>query len=127
MTLLLVLLLLSLAHQLLTRECSPTDGATKAAVNGLNRTIAQEHAKDGITANVICPGPVESRMEIARQQYDADLAGISLEDKVNSATPMGAHGQPEDIAPLALYFASDDSRFVTGQAWNVDGGILMAA
>ena len=49
--------------------------ATKAAVNGLSRTIAQEHAKDGITANVICPGPVESRMELARQQFDADNAG----------------------------------------------------
>jgi len=100
--------------------------ATKAAVNGLSRTIAQEHAKDGITANVICPGPVESRMELARQQFDADNAGISLEQKINSATPMGPHGQPEDVSPLAVYLASDDSSFVTGQAWNVDGGILMA-
>ena len=50
----------------------------------------------------------------------------SLEQKINSATPMGPHGQPEDVSPLAVYLASDDSSFVTGQAWNVDGGILMA-
>lgn len=100
--------------------------ATKAAVHGLTRTVALEHAKDGITANCICPGPVESKMELLRQEYDARRAGISLEEKINSSTPMGAHGQPEDISPLAVYFASDDSSFVTGQAWNVDGGILMA-
>ena len=68
----------------------------------------------------LCPCPYESVLD------PSGLRTVSLEQKINSATPMGPHGQPEDVSPLAVYLASDDSSFVTGQAWNVDGGILMA-
>ncbi|MFN4260636.1 MAG: SDR family NAD(P)-dependent oxidoreductase [Gemmataceae bacterium] len=100
--------------------------ASKHGVLGLMKTLALETAKDGITVNAICPGPVRTVMNDRRLEYDAQRRGISVAEIEQALTPIGRRLEPEEIAPLAVYLASDDARSVTGQAWNIDGGIVMA-
>jgi NAD(P)-dependent dehydrogenase (short-subunit alcohol dehydrogenase family) len=100
--------------------------ASKHGLLGLTRTLALEVARDGITVNAICPGPVHTIMNDRRVAYDAQRRGVSFEEQANSMTLIGGRLEPEDIAPLAVYFASDEARMVTGQAWNICGGILMS-
>lgn len=97
--------------------------ASKHGLLGLMRTLAVEVAREGITANTINPGPVKTRMNDRRIAYDAQRLGRSIEEHEGQATPIGGRLAPEDIAGLAVYLASDAARMVTGQAFNVDGGI----
>lgn len=99
--------------------------ASKHGLLGLTRTLALEVARDGITVNAICPGPVHTVMNDRRLAYDAQRTGVSFEQIEQSLTPMGRRLEPEEIAPLAVYLASDEARMVTGQAWNICGGMLM--
>jgi NAD(P)-dependent dehydrogenase (short-subunit alcohol dehydrogenase family) len=100
--------------------------ASKHGLLGLTRTLAMEVARDGITVNAICPGPVHTVMNDRRVAYDAQRRGVSFEEQANSMTLIGGRLEPEDVAPLAVYLASDDARMVTGQAFNICGGILMS-
>jgi ketoreductase len=100
--------------------------ASKHGLLGLTRTLALEVAKDGITVNAVCPGPVHTVMNDRRLEYDAERRGISVAELEQSLTPIGGRLEPEDVAPLAVYLASDEARMVTGQALNVCGGVLMA-
>lgn len=100
--------------------------ASKHGLLGLTRTLALEVIKDGITVNAINPGPVRTAMNDRRITYDAQRRGVSFADQEASLTPMGQRLEPEDIAPLAVYLASDAARMVTGQAINIDGGIVMS-
>ena len=89
----------------------------KEAVRALTRTAAREWAKHGITANAICPGAASA----AYERYKA----IAPENaaKTAAAVPMGYVGDPEwDIGPVAVFLASDDSRYMTGNTLFVDGG-----
>jgi NAD(P)-dependent dehydrogenase (short-subunit alcohol dehydrogenase family) len=99
--------------------------ASKHGLLGLTRTLALEVARDGITVNAICPGPVHTVMNDRRLAYDAQRTGIAFEQIEQSLTPIGRRLEPDEIAPLAVYLASDDARMVTGQAWNICGGMLM--
>jgi NAD(P)-dependent dehydrogenase (short-subunit alcohol dehydrogenase family) len=99
--------------------------ASKHGVLGLTRTLAQEVATSGITVNAICPGPVHTAMNDRRIQYDAQRLGVPLAEHEAAMTPIGRRLEPEEIAPLAVYLASDAACAVTGQAWNIDGGVLM--
>jgi NAD(P)-dependent dehydrogenase (short-subunit alcohol dehydrogenase family) len=100
--------------------------ASKHGLLGLTRTLALEVAKDGITVNAVCPGPVHTIMNDRRLEYDAKRRGITFAELEQSMTPIGGRLEPEDVAPLAVYLASDEARMVTGQAMNVCGGVLMA-
>ncbi len=100
--------------------------ATKHGVLGFMRTLAAETATQGITANCICPGPVATLMNDKRIEYDAKRLGRTFEEQEAGMTPIGGRLVPNDIAPMAVYLASDDARMVTGQAYNVCGGISMA-
>lgn len=95
-------------------------GATKAAVVGLTKSIALDFVTKGIRANAICPGTVESpslqdRMR-AQGDFDATRAAFIARQ------PMGRLGTPDEIAHLAVYLASDESAFVTGGTFVIDGG-----
>lgn len=99
--------------------------ASKHGVLGLTRTLALEVASEGITVNAICPGPVHTVMNDRRLEYDARRRGVSVEDLEAGLTPIGRRLEPDEIAPLAVYLASDAAAALTGQAINIDGGLLM--
>ena len=89
---------------------------SKAGLLGLMRTLARELGPNGVRVNAVAPGLIETRFSAAlfenQQAYDA-LIG---------RTPLGRHGQPQDVAGAALYLASEASSYVTGQVLIVDGG-----
>ncbi len=99
--------------------------ASKHGVMGFMRSLALESAPFGVTANCICPGPVETAMLAKRIEYDSVRLGRTAVEHVKQMTPMGKILVPEDIAPMAVYLASDDARMITGQAYNVCGGMVM--
>jgi 2-keto-3-deoxy-L-fuconate dehydrogenase len=100
-------------------------GASKAAVIGLTKAVAADYVTRGVRCNAICPGTVSSPSLEQRIAAQAQAQGASV-DAVQAAfvarQPMGRIGKPEEIAALALYLASDESSFTTGQAHVIDGG-----
>jgi 2-keto-3-deoxy-L-fuconate dehydrogenase len=95
-------------------------GATKAAVIGLTKALAADFIRQGIRVNAICPGTVESP---SLEQRIAALGDVEKARKEFVARqPMGRIGKPEEIAALAVYLASDESSFTTGQIHIIDGG-----
>ena len=95
-------------------------GATKAAVIGLTKAIAADYVAKGIRCNALCPGTIETpslgeRIKAQGDEVKARAAFVARQ-------PMGRLGRPEEIAELALYLASDESSFTTGQAHIIDGG-----
>jgi 2-keto-3-deoxy-L-fuconate dehydrogenase len=95
-------------------------GASKAAVIGLTKSVAADFVGQGIRANAICPGTVESPSLEDRMRATGDLEAARV--AFAARQPMGRLGKPEEIAALALYLASPESAFVTGQAIAIDGG-----
>ncbi len=93
---------------------------TKFAVVGFTKCIALDHAKQGIRCNCICPGRVETPFVAARLQEYPDPKK-AYEDMA-STQALGRMAKPEEIASAALYLASDESAFVTGTAFLIDGG-----
>jgi 2-keto-3-deoxy-L-fuconate dehydrogenase len=103
-------------------------GASKAAVIGLTKSIAADFIKRGIRANAICPGTIESPSLDERMKTQAKSTGATLkavEEAFIARQPMGRLGRPEEVAWLALFLASDESSFITGQAHLVDGGMAL--
>ena len=99
-------------------------GASKAAVIGMMKSIAADFITKGVSANAICPGTVESPSWHQRVRYQAanEKEIESVRKAFVDRQPMGRIGQPNEIAELAVYLASDESSFVTGQAISIDGG-----
>ncbi len=93
---------------------------TKFAVVGLTKSMALDHAMEGIRVNCICPGRVETPFVSARLKEYPDPEKAYKE--MASTQAMGRMARPEEIAAAALYLASDDSAFVTGTALLIDGG-----
>ena len=89
---------------------------TKAAVAGLSRSLARELGPRGITVNTIQPGPVAT---------DTNPDSGEFADTVRSLTAVGHYGQPHDIADAVAFLARAETRFVTGTAWNIDGGYAL--
>ena len=93
---------------------------TKFAVVGLTKSMALDHATEGIRVNCICPGRVETPWVAARVREYPDPEKAYREMAATQA--MGRMGRPEEIAAAALYLASDAASFVTGSALAIDGG-----
>ena len=103
-------------------------GATKAAVIGLTKAVAADFIKQGIRANAICPGTIETPSLGGRISDLSKQSGSSL-GKVRQAfidrQPMGRLGTAQEVAALALFLASDEASYITGQTHLVDGGMAL--
>jgi 3-oxoacyl-[acyl-carrier protein] reductase len=93
--------------------------AAKAGLIGLTKTTARELASRGITCNALAPGLITTDLT-------ADLPDAATQALV-SLTPLGYVGSVDDVAAAAVYFASDEARYVTGQVLGIDGGIVMGS
>ena len=93
--------------------------SAKAGLIGLTKSVARELASRGITCNAIAPGLIETELT-------ADLNQAARDFVINS-TPLGYIGSVDDVAAAAVYFASDEARYITGQVLGVDGGMMMGS
>lgn len=94
----------------------------KAAVVAFSKTLAREHARDHIRVNVICPGLAETPLleEIQREEFGRKILG-----SIVNAVPLKRLATPEDIAPMAVFLASEAAGYITGQVTSIDGGLTM--
>lgn len=102
--------------------------ASKFAVLGWTQALAREMAPHGIRVNAVCPGFVRTSMQEREIVWEAELRGMKPEAvraEYVALTPMGRIEEPEDVADVVLFLASDASRFMTGQGVNVTGGVRM--
>jgi 2-keto-3-deoxy-L-fuconate dehydrogenase len=103
-------------------------GASKAAIIGLTKAVAADFIKQGIRANAICPGTIESPSLEGRIKAQSQATGKSLADIERAfieRQPMGRLGRPGEVAALAVFLASDEASYITGQAHLVDGGMAL--
>lgn len=97
--------------------------ACKGGLVSFSKTIAREHARHGITVNVVCPGPTDTALFA---DYKTGAGNPEkLMEAFTRAIPLGRIGQPDDLPGAILFFASDDARYVTGQVLSVSGGLTM--
>jgi 2-keto-3-deoxy-L-fuconate dehydrogenase len=102
--------------------------STKAAVIGLTKAIAADFIRSGIRCNAICPGTVYSpslEERIAAQSRQGNVDAEKVRSEFVARQPMGRLGNPEEIAALAVYLASDESSYTTGQTHIIDGGFTL--
>jgi NAD(P)-dependent dehydrogenase (short-subunit alcohol dehydrogenase family) len=99
--------------------------ASKHGLIGLTRTAALETATTGVTVNAICPGPIRTQMLARRMQATAELSGEPVADMEKTMNPMQRLLEPDEVAGLAVFLASDSAKSVTGQAYNISGGSMM--
>jgi NAD(P)-dependent dehydrogenase (short-subunit alcohol dehydrogenase family) len=99
---------------------------TKGAVLSMTRSVAVDYVKKGIRCNCICPARVHTPFVdgFLKKSYPGQEA--EMFKKLSEYQPLGRMGQPEEVAFMALYLASDESSFITGQALPLDGGVLMS-
>lgn len=91
--------------------------ASKAGIIGLTKSIAREYAERGITANAIAPGFINTDM--------TEVLKPEVKDAILNSIPVHKFGNPEDVAKAVMFFASEESSYVTGQVLAVDGGMTM--
>lgn len=99
--------------------------ASKAFVHGLTRSIAVDHGKQGIRCNAICPGWIMT--EMADAAFDVAKDPLKARDDAIARHATTRFGEPEDIAKAAVWLASDDAEFATGQTFVIDGGLTAAS
>jgi NAD(P)-dependent dehydrogenase (short-subunit alcohol dehydrogenase family) len=96
--------------------------ASKHALVGLTKVAAIETVEHGVTANAICPAATRSVLNDRRIRYDANRLGVRVEELERGLTPLGRRLEPEEIASLAVYLASDGAGAINGQSINLCGG-----
>ena len=97
--------------------------ACKGGLVSFSKTIAREHARHGITVNVVCPGPTDTALFADYKEGAGNPE--KLEEAFRRSIPLGRIGQPDDLPGAILFFASDDAAYVTGQVLSVSGGLTM--
>jgi 2-keto-3-deoxy-L-fuconate dehydrogenase len=98
-------------------------GTTKAAVLGLTKSVAADFVAEGIRCNAICPGTVDTPS--LQDRINANADPVQARKNFIARQPLGRLAQAHEIAPLVVFLASDESAFVTGQAYSIDGGITI--
>ena len=98
--------------------------ACKGGIVAFSKTIAREHARHGITVNVVCPGPTDTALFADFKEGAANPE--KLVAAFQRSIPLGRIGQPDDLPGAIAFFASDDAAFITGQVLSVSGGLTMA-
>jgi 2-hydroxycyclohexanecarboxyl-CoA dehydrogenase len=98
--------------------------ACKGGLVSFSKTIAREHARHGITVNVVCPGPTDTALFAEYKEGAGNPE--KLMEAFQRSIPLGRIGQPDDLPGAILFFASDDASFITGQVLSVSGGLTMA-
>lgn len=99
--------------------------ASKFAILGFSYTMALELAKYNILVNTVCPSVIETGMTLRERKWESELTGIAEADIAENKRkniPLGRYPMPEEIANVFLFLASDESKYITGQAINVNGG-----
>ncbi len=91
--------------------------ASKAGLQGMTKSLAREVASRGITANCIAPGFIETPMTHALNEKQTEA--------ISSAIPAGTFGKPGDIAAAAVFLASEEARYITGETLHINGGMIM--
>lgn len=97
--------------------------ACKGGLVSFSKTIAREHARHGITVNVVCPGPTDTALFAEYKEGAGNPE--KLMEAFTRSIPLGRIGQPDDLPGAVLFFASDDAAWVTGQVLSVSGGLTM--
>lgn len=100
--------------------------ASKFAVLGWTQALARELAPRSIRVNAVCPGYVKTSMQSREVEWEAHLRGMTPEEVIQEyvrLTPLGRLEEPEDVADVVVFLASDGARFMTGQGINVTGGV----
>jgi 2-hydroxycyclohexanecarboxyl-CoA dehydrogenase len=97
--------------------------ACKGGLVAFSKTIAREHARQGITVNVVCPGPTQTALFEDYKQGAGNPE--KLVEAFTRSIPLGRIGKPDDLPGAILFFASDDAAFITGQVLSVSGGLTM--
>ena len=101
---------------------------SKGAVIGMTRIAALQLARHNINVNAICPGSTVTALSNDNLKMRAKEEGVSVEEmerRRNSGIPLGRANDPEDIAAMAVFLASPGARNITGQSFNVDGGLIL--
>ena len=98
--------------------------ACKGGLVAFSKTMAREHARHGITVNVVCPGPTDTAL--LAEVVDGAADPEKLREAFRRSIPLGRIGDAEDLPGAILFFASDDASFVTGQVLSVSGGLTMS-
>ncbi|WGY00458.1 SDR family oxidoreductase [Nocardioides sp. QY071] len=98
--------------------------ACKAGTIALSKSIAREVARHGITLNVVAPGPTRTKMMEDALDGD-DVNAKHILERMTKAVPMRRMGEPEDVAGIAVFLATDEAAFITGQVISVSGGLTM--
>jgi 2-hydroxycyclohexanecarboxyl-CoA dehydrogenase len=97
--------------------------ACKGGLVAFSKTIAREHARHGITVNVVCPGPTDTALFADYKEGAGNPE--KLMEAFTRSIPLGRIGQPDDLPGAILFFASDDAAYITGQVLSVSGGLTM--
>jgi len=97
--------------------------ACKGGLVALSKTLAREHARHGITVNVVCPGPTDTALFADYKEGAGNPE--KLVEAFTRSIPLGRIGQPDDLPGAIVFFASDDAAFITGQVLSVSGGLTM--